>query len=253
MPSVLLLLVIALLSLLIARVATVALTVTGLPRPVARFQARSALTGAGFTTSESESVVSHPVRRRIVMALMLVGNLGLATAIAGLLGGFLRAEAGAGLMRAGLLAGGLAAIYLVSKSHRVDQRMSHLIGRILSAHTDLEIRDHDRLLRLAGDYSVQEMSIEDSSWLADRRLGELRLRDEGVIVLGVIRPDGSYRPVPASETAVHPGDTLIVYGHDDAVEGLGSRPAGPAGDAAHAERAEAHTDARAAQRESDAN
>ncbi|MEE3220394.1 MAG: potassium transporter TrkA, partial [Planctomycetota bacterium] len=41
-------------TLLITRVATVALMVTGLSRESARFQARSALTGVGFTTYESE-------------------------------------------------------------------------------------------------------------------------------------------------------------------------------------------------------
>ena len=61
-----LLLVVAI-SLLVTRVATVMLTATGLSREVARFQARSAFTGAGYTTTESESVVNHPVRRRIVM------------------------------------------------------------------------------------------------------------------------------------------------------------------------------------------
>ncbi len=92
MYAVALLLVVAILSLLITRAATIALTVTGMARPSARFQARSALTGVGFTTTESESVVVHPTRRRIIMALMLVGNAGLVTALAGMLAGFLRAR-----------------------------------------------------------------------------------------------------------------------------------------------------------------
>ena len=71
------LLMVLVLSLIITRVATIALTLTGLTRESARFQARSALTGAGFTTSESEKVVNHPIRRRIVMWLMLIGNGGL--------------------------------------------------------------------------------------------------------------------------------------------------------------------------------
>jgi len=67
-------LVVAVISLLITRVATVAFVLTGMSQEAARFQARSALTGTGFTTTESESVVGHPVRRRIVMALMLLGG-----------------------------------------------------------------------------------------------------------------------------------------------------------------------------------
>ncbi len=74
-------LVIVLISMLVGRVATTALTLTGMSREQARFQARSALTGAGFTTTESESIVTHPVRRRIVMLLMLTGSAGIVSVI----------------------------------------------------------------------------------------------------------------------------------------------------------------------------
>jgi len=64
------------LSLTIVRAAGVALRLTGVPQPVARFQAISALTGAGYTTSEAEALMQHPTRRRILMLLMLTGHLG---------------------------------------------------------------------------------------------------------------------------------------------------------------------------------
>lgn len=60
------------LSLVITGVTTVALTMTGLSEEAARFQARSAFTGTGFTRNEAESVVNHPVRRRAIMLLMIV-------------------------------------------------------------------------------------------------------------------------------------------------------------------------------------
>ena len=62
MLAVVSLLLIITLSLLMTRIASVALVHTGLSREVARFQARSAFSGVGFTTSEAESVVAHPVR-----------------------------------------------------------------------------------------------------------------------------------------------------------------------------------------------
>ncbi|TWT47604.1 hypothetical protein [Botrimarina hoheduenensis] len=75
MIGVLSLLVALTLSLLITRVAAMALMFTGLSREAAKFQARSAFTGVGYTTQESERTVNHPVRRRIIMALMLMGNI----------------------------------------------------------------------------------------------------------------------------------------------------------------------------------
>ena len=79
------LLVIVTLSLLVTRTAAVALTYTGLSHEAARFQARSAFSGVGYTTSEAEDVVNHPVRRRIVMNLMLLGNAGFVTVASSLI------------------------------------------------------------------------------------------------------------------------------------------------------------------------
>src|SRR4029079_3638578 len=43
-------------SLVVVRVATVGLTMTGLSKDLAQFQALSAFTGSGFTTRESEEI-----------------------------------------------------------------------------------------------------------------------------------------------------------------------------------------------------
>ncbi len=53
-------LVVVLVSLLIARIATVTLVLTGLSHEAARFQARSALSGTGFTTGEAEQSSRTP-------------------------------------------------------------------------------------------------------------------------------------------------------------------------------------------------
>src|SRR4051794_21778348 len=107
-------LIIVLLSVLITRVATVALSLTGMSRESARFQARSALTGVGFTTSEAEDVVGHPVRRRIVGGLMLVGSAGLVTAVSSLILSFNHSNGRAA--RGVVLGCGLALLWLVSRS-----------------------------------------------------------------------------------------------------------------------------------------
>ncbi|HVE46506.1 MAG TPA: TrkA C-terminal domain-containing protein [Acidimicrobiales bacterium] len=235
MYGVILLLTVALLSLLITRIATIALTATGMPQPSARFQARSALSGVGFTTSESEAVVSHPARRRIIMALMLVGSVGLATSIAGVLAGLAGGtpDAGDRISRAVVLFAGLVAVYAVSTSKWVDRRLSKLIGRGLARFTDLDVRDYAALLHIYGEYEVKEMLATPDSWITGRTLGELRLRDEGVLVLGIVRADGSYLGVPTRHTRIEPGDTAILYGSDDTFAELTCRRAGPAGDESH--------------------
>ena len=252
MYGVALLVVVAMLSLLITRIATIALTATGMARPAARFQARSALTGVGFTTSESESVVGHPARRRIIMTLMLIGSVGLATSIAGVLAGMAGTDSGGtAASRILLLVAGLSVVYALSSSRRVDRVLSRLIGRLLARYTDLDLRDYAALLHVAGEYEVKEMRAEDGSWFAGRSLAELRLRDEGILVLGIIRPDGSYLGVPGKETCIEAGDTLVLYGRDSLFAELTTRRPGEAGDEAHRRAVEAQQGIAADEREWD--
>ena len=63
----------------------------------------------------------------------------------------------------------------------------------------LEARDYARLLDLRGDYGVAELKVRDHDWVADRPLGKLRLRDEGVVVLGIQRCE-CYIGLPGPDT-----------------------------------------------------
>ena len=48
-----------------------------------------------------------------------------------------------------------------------------------------------------------------------RRLADLKLSDEGLTVLGIHLPDGSYLGVPRGETTIRAGDRLVLYGRDE--------------------------------------
>ena len=226
---------VVLVSLLVTRVATVILTATGLSRESARFQARSALSGVGFTTSEAESVVGHPVRRRVIMALMLFGSGGIVTAVVTLVFTFAGARGDEKLTRALILIAGMAVLLTAARSRTVDRGLGVLIRRALNRFTDLDVRDYASLLELSRDYAVMELAVEAEDWMAGRTLTKLALRDEGVAVLGVNRPDGSYIGVPTGSTVVQAGDTLVIYGREGSLCELDRRRAGVAGDRAHRE------------------
>jgi hypothetical protein len=215
-------------SLLITRVGTAALVRAGLSREVARFQARSAFFGVGFTTNEAEAVVNHPVRRRIVLWLVLLGNAGIVTVLASVV---LSASSGGGLTlgRAGLLAAGLAVLGLLARS----RMLGRAIDAALNRWTDLEFRDVADLLRLHGDFAVAELRVEPEDWLAERALGELHLRDEGLIVLGITRANGNWIGTPDGETVLHAGDVLVLYGREGRVEEIDERRRDASGDRAH--------------------
>jgi hypothetical protein len=231
MLAVITLLIVVTVTLIVTRVATIALALTGMSKEAARFQARSALTGTGFTTSEAESVVAHPVRRRIVMAMMLLGSAGLVTAVGTLLLSFSGAQsAGEGVRRALILLGGLALVLWLSRSRVADRVLTRIIERLLRRIARLEVRDYASLLRLAEEWMVAELEIEPGDWVAERSLAELDLPHEGILVLGIERADGRYVGAPKGSATLHAGDVAVLYGRREHIDALDVRPRGVAGD-----------------------
>lgn len=234
MIAVLSLLVVVGLSLLVTRIASVALTHTGLSEQSARFQARSAFTGAGFTTEESERVVRHPVRRRIIQLLMLLGNAGVVTAASTLILSLVGTDGhGPDPWAMVLLLAGLAVLVTLYRSRWIDRRLSLAIDWALQRYTDVDVRDYSAVLRLRGDYQLVDLHIEDDSWMAGRRLGELRLRDEGLVVLGIERPDGTFLGVPDGDSEITVGSIVHLYGRAEAQQALDERHRGLRGDLEH--------------------
>ena len=229
-------LVVLAISLIASRVASVVLVATGMSREAARFEARSAFTNSGFTTSQSESVASHPVRRRVVMVLMLLGNAGVVAILGTLILGFTRGnEVGSGWMRIVELVAGLFVLAAAARSAWVDRHLTALITRALQRWSDLPDRDLSHLLGLAGGYAVSELAIGCGDWMDGRSIAELKLRDEGVLVLGIRRAGGAYRGAPGGATRLRAGDCLVVYSQRAQLAELDRRPAGAVGERHHAE------------------
>lgn len=234
MPALFMLLLVALVSLLITKIGAVALMHTGLSREAARFQARSAFSGVGFTTSESEAVVRHPVRRRIIMMLMFLGNVGFVTAASALILTFIGAptaqEWGPRVL---ILFVALVLFIIAARSRRLDRQLSRIIGLGLRRWTDLPARDYEGLLHLTGDYTVTELEVEEEDWLGGKNLRDAQLRAEGVEVLGITRREGHYVGVPTGDTRICPGDTLILYGQSKRIRQLDQRLADWRGEYEH--------------------
>jgi K+/H+ antiporter YhaU regulatory subunit KhtT len=221
------LLLIITLSLLITRIASVALVHTGLGREAARFQARSAFSGVGFTTREAEDVVGHPVRRRIVMGLMLVGNVGIVTAVASLMLSFLGAGSQVGpVTKIAVLTAGVVGLGWAATSQWLDRQLCRVISRALRRFTSIDVRDFARLLHLRGEYGISELRVEAEDWLAGRRLGDADLVREGILVLGVECPGGHFIGAPGPDLEIRAGDLLSLYGRAECIGELDVRTQG---------------------------
>ena len=233
MTSIAFLLIVLTLSMLVTRVAAMALMLTGMSRDAAKFQARSAFTGVGFTTTEAENVVGHPVRRQIVMMLMLIGNLGIGVVVATMIVSFAKtAESENRWLIMTFLFVGLTLLWLAARSRRIERHLNRVISWSLRKWGKLEVRDYVAILQLEGGYAVSELLVESGDWIADKTLIELRLPQEGVLVLGIRRAEGAFLGTPTGEMEVRVGDTLMLYGHVERIEELDGRRSGRQGDQA---------------------
>jgi len=241
-PILTLIFVIAL-SMFITRTATIALMHTGMSRERARFQARSAFSGAGFTTNESEVVVRHPVRRKIIMMLILLGNAGVVTAISSLILGFVGPSEGLAHQRnIYLLVFGIAFLYFAAKSKRLDHFLDGVINKMLERFTDIQPKSLSKMMTVMEDYEVTELDVSENAWLKDSTLADLQLPDEGILVLGIIRSEDNYIGVPRGKYEIEKEDRLVVYGRSDRIQELSKRRDKLEGKAEHKKSAEEHSE-----------
>ncbi|MEM7024495.1 MAG: potassium transporter TrkA [Pseudomonadota bacterium] len=210
------------LSVLVIRTGAVALRLTGLSEEAARFQARSAFTGTGFTTSESEAIVTHPVRRRIIGLLMTIGSLGFVSVLATVVVSLVGASGAEGTMIRQLLwlGGVLIVLWFLLLNPFADRVTCGIIGRLLTTSEGFGGRKPARLLQLPAGFGVVQILVRVSSDLAGRQLGVVI--PEGAVVLGLQRENGAYLDRPGDRETVRPADEIILYGRDEALARFGS-------------------------------
>ncbi|HEA29021.1 MAG TPA: potassium transporter TrkA [Leeuwenhoekiella sp.] len=224
------------LSVLITKIASIALAHTGLSSQIARFQARSAYTGTGFCTSESEKIMNHPVRRKIIYSLMLVGNAGIVTVISSLVLTFILPESMLSKFYAFLIVVcGISIIWWAIKSNWVDRGLSKIINNMLRRYTDIEIQDYAAVLHLKDNYKISEKKVGAQDWMANKTLKELRLRDEGITILGIDRQNKEYVGSPTGSFKILPEDVITIYGKADVIKNLYKRQRDFSGEREHAD------------------
>lgn len=222
MFAVISLLAILSLSLLVVRIGAIALMMTGMSRDAAAFQALSAFSGTGFTTSESELAVTTPERRKIIALLIRAGSAGAITVVTSLILSFVGSEDRAP-DRLLIIVGGLVGLVTLSRSGWFNRMLTPIIQRALSHSTPLVLRDYAALLHLREDYRVVEFEVRPGGWLEGRQLRDLDFPAEGLLILGIVQPSGEYVGAPPTDFVFSSGDTVVVYGREPNLEEVAQR------------------------------
>jgi hypothetical protein len=214
-------LVVAAITMVFTQMAAGALIATGMPPPVAAFQARSAFSGAGFTTTEAENVVNHPVRRRIIMAAMFVGTLGTPTLVVTVLVGFVAPGPGSTTERTLVAVSGVVLILLVIVNRPVTRVLEGVGRRYAQARLLPAVAGagHE-LLALDDEFVVASAGIGDETEESPRSLRGLDHTFPALTVLGVQR-DGQLIAEGPADLSLQPGDRLVVFGPRSRLRDLG--------------------------------
>ena len=191
---------------------------TGLPGEKARFQVISLLTGTGFTTRESEIVLSSRRRRRLARITMLFGYVFNITIVSAFINVFLSMK----VIRVGYEFIGflipLATVALIFVFMRVpkihawgDNLLRRLADRIFDRK---ETFNAVMLIDNIGSESIAQVKIrhipEEYQGLT---LAETRLRAETGILVMLVERNGGKPMAARAETVFEIGDKLTVFGN----------------------------------------
>jgi hypothetical protein len=203
-------------SFLIVRVGALMLEMTGLDPQQSRFQSLSAFTGTGFTTTEAEMVVRHPTRRRIISALMILGNAGIVTVFASMVRGFTGGSIEGTALNALIVVLAILLLIRLAQSSRLGEALRRRIHARLQKSEAFSTYAFDQILEQVKGYGIMRVAIHPDSRLVGKTLRQLGTTKSAVLVLSIERGE-QITAVPRADDRIESGDALLCFGKLDQV------------------------------------
>jgi len=199
---------------LIIEVAAILLEETGLRKEVARFQAISLLTGTGYTTSESELIINHPIRRKIASFLIIFGNISFAIILSYVISFFVNSTLYLSDLGIGVVVLCLAMIIL--RTPLIHSYLSSKIGSRLDKYV-VHHKSVEEVFHLDKKNAMCQFILHEShKKIINIPLKELQLAEQDVKILNIQRYD-EFIKHPTGSTVLLPGDKVLVYGNVDRI------------------------------------
>ena len=195
---------------------TMMFRVAGLPDDKARFQVLSLLTGAGFTTRESEMLLSSKGRRKLAQITMLFGYVFNVTIVSAFVNVFLSLKLSQfdNFFMGVLIPLGVAALIIVLMRvrfirKRIDRAFEKLAGRIMHQEGVNTIL----LMDYIGKDSIAQVSLKEvPRELEGKTLAESGLKTKHNILVMLVERGGVNVEAANAGTIFAPGDKLTVFG-----------------------------------------
>jgi len=217
--SVFLLLIFIAVSYLIVQGGSIALEMTGMEKSLAGFQALSAFSGTGFTTREAETVVNHPLRRKIITTLMILGNAGIVSVIATFVLSLRSTTFFKPSFNLLFIGVALFFLYRLATSTVFAGKLTDRIEKTLVERFNLEKDQIEELLQQAEGYGAARVLIGKEAPGAGKTLSRSGLTREDIMVLSIER-DSEIIPVPKAQNKIREGDRLMCFGKLENIRNL---------------------------------
>ena len=189
---------------------------TGLPDEKARFQVISLLTGCGFTTHESELLLTTKSRRRLARITMLFGYVFNITIVSAFINVFMSLKVSQVMDNFISSLFPILAVVVIITFIRVptvrawgDRLIERLAGKI--AHKD--IANSVLLMDYIGEDSIAQVTLHQvPKSLEGVPLAQTGLKQEHNILVMLIEPHGGKAIPVGADTVFYPDDKLTVFG-----------------------------------------
>ena len=201
---------------IIAELFTMLFRFTGLPDERARFQVVSLLTGCGFTTRESEMILSSRSRRRLARVTMLFGYVFNITIVSAFVNVFLslklvQVENYFAPILIPLAA--VIAVFALARVRAVRVRCDRLIEKLVDKLLRKDSVNTVLLLDYIGKDSIALITLNE----VPKEYEGVPLRDTGLktekkLLVMLVERSGGKAEAAAADTVFLPGDKLTVFG-----------------------------------------
>ena len=194
---------------------------TGLPEEKARFQVIALLTGCGFTTHESELLLSTRSRRRLARLTMLFGYVFNLTIVSAFINVFfslkvseLAADIISSIIPLSVVLFILAFIRVPKVRAWGDRLIEKLAGRIIHKDTANTVW----LMDYIGEDTIAQVTLyEVPEELKGVPLSASGLKTEQNILVMLVEPKGGKAEPAGADTVFQPEDKLTVFGNYAAI------------------------------------
>ncbi len=201
---------------LISELFTVLFRFVGLPEEKARFQVTSLLTGCGFTTRESEMILSSKPRRRLARITMLFGYVFNITVVSAFVNVLLSLKS---TQFSGYVLGilipliAVVLVFVIFRLPPVRRKLDTLINRIAGSIMRRETSNTIMLIDYIGKGTIAQVTLREvPDYLEGVELAKSGLKEKrGILVMLVEHANASIEG-PTAHTTFVPGDKLTVFG-----------------------------------------